>query len=272
MVDIYIPVWMRGTPLEQVYRDAWIETGDAVLAREAVRTSPDYLDLFPGNARDDGSVRYDEDTYLSIRESYADSLLSVGVNPDLFTSKFGDLIAGSVSPAEFASRVDTVYERVIDAIPEVRQRMDTYYGTGMTPQAILASFLDPDIGTGILEKRISISEIGAEASTRGFDVTQDFANRLYEAGTDTASEAAQFFALGENLLPSLQVLASRHDDPDDDFTLEEFAAAEIFNNPAQRRRMRLLFAQERADFNTGTGTGVLFARTDEGALTGLAAR
>jgi len=215
-------------------------------------------------------VRYDEDTYLAVRESYADSLLSVGVNPDLFTARFGDLIEGAVSPAEFSSRVESVYTRVIDAAPAVRERMNNYYGSGMTDQAIIASFMDPDIGQAILEKRIAVSEVGAEASVRGFNIVQDFANRLYEAGTDTTSEAAQFFSLAGNLLPTLGVLTARHNDPNDSFTLENFAASEIFGDPNQRRRIRTLMAQERSTFNTGANT--LLAQTQEGGLTGLTER
>lgn len=268
MAETYVPVWMRGTPLEQVYINAWIETGDAALARETVRENPAYDQYFPGNQRDDGTIRYDEDTYLAIVESYGDSLLSVGVNPDIFSTRFGELIAGAVSPAEFASRVENVYTRVIDATPEVAQRMDEFYGTGFSTEAVLASFLDPDIGTAILEKRIAVSEVAAEASRRNFNLTLDFANRLYEAGTDTASEAARFFSLAENALPTLSVLAARHADPEDDFTLEDFAASEVFGSAAARRRTRTLLAQERASFTTGSLTGVV--GSDSGGLTGLA--
>ncbi len=267
MAETYVPIWMRGTPLEQVSINAWVETGDVQMAREAVRADPAYGQFFPGNVREDGSIRYDEDTYLAITESYGDALLSVGVNPDLFSTRFGELIAGAVSPAEFASRVENVYTRVIDATPEVAQRMDEFYGVGLTTEAILASFMDPDIGTAILEKRIAVSEVAAEASTRNFSLTFDFANRLYEAGTDTASEAARFFSLAENALPTLAVLAARHADPDDDFTLEDFAASEIFGSAAQRRRTRTLLAQERASFTTGSLTGVV--GSEGGGLTGL---
>jgi len=267
MVDIYIPIWMRGTPMEAVYRDTWIETGDALLSREMVRTTDYYQEAFSGNVRDDGSVRYDEDTYLSFVEAYSDAILSAGLNPDLFQNRYGDLIAGNVSPNEFASRVENVYQRVIDAVPEVRERLNEYYGVGMTNQAIMASFMDADVGAAILEKRIAVSEVGAEASVRGFTIAQEFANRLYEAGTDTTSEAAQFFSLAENSLPVLNALASRHDDPDDDFTLEEFAAAELFSDPQQRRTIRRLLAQERSTFSLG---GATMRRSEGYGLTGLA--
>jgi hypothetical protein len=157
---------------------------------------------------------------------------------------------------------------VIDAAPQVAERMNAFYGTGMTTSAIVASFLDPDIGTAILEKRIAVAEVAAEASKRNFTVVKDFAEMLYEAGTDTQSEAAQFFGFAENTLPTLQVLAARHDDPDDDFTLEEFAAAELFQNPLQRRRLRLQMAQERSTF--GQSGEAAFTRSQAGGVAGLA--
>lgn len=266
--NVFIPIWLRGTPLEQVYIDAWVETGDAMLAVEAVRADNRYDDYFAGNKRDDGSVRYDESTYQSLIEGFEDVLLSINVNPDLFSARFADLIEGAVSIPEFTQRVENVYERVIDASPEVAARLNEYYGVGMGTNAIIASFLDPDVGSLILDKQIAVSEVGAEASKRGFNATKDFANRLYEAGTDTASEAAQFFSLAENMIPTLATLAARHDDPDDDFTLEEFAAGEIFNNPLQRRRTRLLLAQERATF--GQSQEAAFTRAQTGGVAGLA--
>lgn len=265
--EVYIPIPLRGTPLEQVFIDAWVETGDAQMAMEEVRKDARYTDFFAGNKRPDGSVRYDENTYLSLIESFEDTLLSINVNPDLFQPQFAGLIEGNVSVNEFASRVDNLYERVIDAAPQVAERMNEYYGTGMGINAIVASFLNPDIGTAILEKRIAVSEVGAEASRRNFTVSRDLANMLYEAGTDTASEAAQLFSLAENTIPTLQAFAARHDDPDDDFTLDDFVAAEVFNNPASRRRTRLLLAQERATF--GQSGEAAYRRSNAGGVAGL---
>ena len=272
VINMYMPPWLEGTPLADEWLRAWTETGDGALALEAVRRHEAYDEVFAGNRRDDGTLRYDENTYFGIIESYEDALLSINVNPDLFRDKFADMLEGLVSPNEFNARVQTVWERVIDAAPAIRDYYATNFGMDFTDAGIIASFLDPDVGDAILNKNIAMSEVGGEASGRGFTVSTEFAKQLVNAGLDTASEAAQFFGSAENLIPTLSILAQRHENPDDDFNLEDFSQASIFNDPEQRRRIRRLQAQERASFREGVGQGGLLARGQSGGVTGLVKR
>ncbi len=263
--QLLLPPWMIGTPLEAIWTEAYIDTGDPTLSVEAVRRSPQYDQVFPGNRRDDGSLRYDEATYQGITESFEDSLLSVNVNPDLFRSKFPELVAGLVSPTEFNTRVQTMYENVIEAAPQIRDFYAREYGTDMTDSGIVASFLDPDIGDAIINRRITVAEVGGEAATRGFDIARRAAESLVQAGVGRG-EAQQLFGAAAIQLPVLDVLAERHADIDDDFNIEEFTAASIFDDPEQRRRMRRLVAQERSLFGQ---TGLAFQRDQGLGATGL---
>ena len=264
--DLYMPQWMTKTGLADVWRQAYIEHGDSTLAMEEVRRAPEYDTYFAGNRRDDGSLRYDENTYLSIVESYEDALLSVNVNPDLFQDKFGGLIEGLVSPSEFVNRVEGMYENVIESSPAIRDFYAANFGIDMTDNAIIASFLDPDIGQAVLDKRIAISQIGGEAATRGLNVGKEYAESLQRAGIGRG-EAQRFFGEAVNMMPALSALAARHADPDDEFDLEEFTNASIFDDPEQRRRMRRLMAQERSTFSGGAQ--VDYARGQVGGITGL---
>ncbi len=265
-VDLYMPAWLNKTGLSEVWKEAYILYGDATLAMEEVRRAPEYDTYFAGNRREDGSLRYDENTYLGIVESYEDALLSVNVNPDLFQDKFSGLIEGLVSPAEFVNRVEGMYENVIESSPAIRDYYATNYGIDMTDNAIIASFLDPDIGQSILDKRIAISQIGGEAATRGLNVSHDYAESLQRAGIGR-EQAQNFFGDAVSLVPTLSALAARHADPDDEFDLDEFTQASIFDDPEQRRRMRRLVAQERSTF-TGGGQ-VDFVRGQRGGVQGL---
>ena len=264
--ELYMPSWMTRTGLADVWREAYITYGDSTLAMEEVRRAPEYDTYFAGNRREDGSLRYDENTYFGIIESYEDALLSVNVNPDLYTEKFGDLIAGLVSPTEFVNRVEAMYENVIESSPAIRDFYATNYGIDMTDSAIIASFLDPDVGQAVLDKRISISQIGGEAATRGLNVSFEYAESLERAGV-SRSGAQDFFGDAVGMVPALSVLAARHADPDDEFDLEEFTQASIFDDPTQRQRMRRLIAQERSTF-TGGGQ-VDYMRAPSGGITGL---
>ena len=159
MPDFYIPIWMRGTPLAFIYEDAYAETGDALLALEDVRASDTYSYYFAGNVRDDGSLRYDENTYQNIMESYEDTIISSGLNPDIFRDQMVGMLEGNTSPAEFNTRVESVRSRMLssNAIPEVAAFYSENYGIDMTDNAILASLLDPDIGEGIVSERLAVS-------------------------------------------------------------------------------------------------------------------
>ena len=268
--NVYAPEWLVGTPLADVWWTAYIDTGSGTLAIEAVRNDSAYDEIFEGNRRDDGSLRYDEGTYFGILESFADSLLSIDLNPDLFRSKFPGMIAGLVSPNEFASRVNNVYERVLTSTEQIRNYYAAEFSFDMTDQAIVASFLDSDIGDAILNRRIAISEVGGSAAARNFNPSIGLVEELVSYGLDTQDEAQQFFSVAEDVIPSIQVLARRHADPDDTFDLEDFTNAQLFGDPEQRRRMRRLMAQERTSFSSDRSLTVIGG--DRGRLTGLQER
>jgi hypothetical protein len=267
--QLYVPPWLPKGAAD-VWLEAWKLDDTPGFAIDQVRKHGDYGIWFPGNVREDGSTIMSEDEYVANIESYKDSLLSIGVNPDLFDEQFPNLIQGLVDPGEFNQRVQTMYESVLVAAPAIRDYYAAEYSFDMTDSAIIASFLDPDIGQAIITRRIAISEVGGEASQRSFNVGAAFSERLVQAGLDTQGEAAQFFAEADMMIPAISVLAARHQDPDDDFDLEEFTQATIFGDPDQRRRMRRLMAQERSSF--GADRSLTVTGGDRGLLTGLESR
>lgn len=257
--------------LFNIYYQAWIETGDANLALAAMRASPRYDEYFAGNRREDGTLRYDELTYNAIVEDFSDTLRNVaGVNPDLFRSKFGDLIAGNKSPDEFFSQVSALVERVVLDAPEVLQQYSAYWGIEATTEGLIAMALDPEMDELVLNQQITMAEIAAEGTQRGFSIDKDFAASLFNADLNEQA-AADFFGEAGAWVPVLNVLAARHADPDDEFDLTSFAASEIFDDPTQRQRMRRLVSQERASFITTGGFGVQTAEKT-GGLSGLGRR
>ena len=270
---IQVPIVFQGTPLAEVWYDAYIESvGDVNLALAAVQRHADYDKYFAGNRREDGSIRWEEGVYRSIRESYALTISSYGMQSSLFEDKFAEMIATDVSAEEFSARMDNLYTRVVDSIPSIAEWYAQNHGIEMTAAAILASFMDRTVSDSILNKEITMAEIGGEAATRGFQVVTDMADMLFEAGVDDRSQAGQLFASAEAALPVLNVLAARHADPDDDFDLNEFVEAEVLRDPVQQRRIRRLLAQERSDFAMGSGQGSAFSLDQSGRRSGLEAR
>ena len=258
--------------LVHVYGDAWAETGDPNMAWLYVQADPQYDTFFPGNRREDGTLRHTEFEYWSQMEGYADVFRSVGLNPDLWREHFVTLMEGDVSPDELAAeRIEPVFERILDSSPEIRAYYAEMHGLELTDSAILAAALDPEMGDKILNRQIGIAEIGGEAALRGFDLAATYAESMYQQGIGRG-QAQELFGDAAEDLPILNVLAQRHADADDDFDIYEFTNAAVFDDPTQRRRMRRLIAQERQSFNQSVGMGALHLRNQEGGSQGLALR
>jgi hypothetical protein len=261
-------------PLLQAFLTGYVEHGDVALAQATMRADSAYDTYFPGNRRpEDGTIRFTEVEYSSYRDYFRATLASVNVNPDLFTDKFARLIEGDVSPAEFAARVDAIYERVVSGSAQIR----AWYASGglggdqfapieLTDSALIASALDPEVGEAILNRRISMAEVGGEGALRGFGIDFNLAESLVQAGVGKG-QAQELFGQAAAQLPILDVLARRHNDPDDDFDINEFTKAAIFDDPVERQRIRRLIAQEQGLYTQGA-----FNRGREGEVLGLLAR
>lgn len=250
----------------------WTETGDTTRAWEEMLARPELERYFPGIKRPDGTLRMELEDYAVTEEGYDNVLASVGINPAVFRDQYWRWIKGEVSPDElFAERVEPMYERILEAAPEIKAWYATQNGLELTTEAILASALDPEgVGSKVLEQQITMAEIGGTAVGAGFeDIDLDLVERLRQRDY-TRVEAEQLFGQARSFVPVLDILARRHADPDDTFDLEEFTSSEVFNDPIQRRRMRRLMQQERASF-TGGAAGT-FATQRTGEVTGLRAR
>lgn len=261
--------WMT-EGLLNTYSQSWTqyESGDVALAE--VRQTEEYQTIFKGNYdAETGGVRMSESDYFASKAEFDANLIGIGINPDLFEDEWEAALEGEVSPREMNSRIEAAYERIIDSAPAIRDYYAQNFGIEMTDAAIVASVLKPSLGEQVLNKQISMAEIGGEAALRGYEIASGMAESLFRAGLGR-DEAAGLFGAASNQLPILDVLAKRHQDPDDDFDLQEFVTAGIYDDPQQRRRMRRLIAQEGSMFGSREG-GAERSRTT-GAMTGLTAQ
>ena len=273
-----LPPWMRDAPeLAAAYLYEMIDVqGNAPDAAnnalETIRTAPEYQAMydahFMGNRREDGTLRLDENQYLSRKQGYRDAIMGVDpqMNPSVFEEEFSDLIAGGVDETEFGRRVDALYSRVLSQGPEIREFYGTEFGIDMTDQGILASLMSPRVQDAVLAKQLTMAEIGGEASMRNFDITSEFVNLLEQQGMDR-EEANRMFGNAERMMPALSALAARHGDIDDDFDITEYAGAAFLNDAEQVRRVNRLQAQEKASFTGSAATDI--ARSGQGGITGL---
>ena len=236
----------------ELFANEWARTGDPQVAIAEVRRSPAYEIAFPGNKRPDGTVKFDEVTYTGLKESYIGTLQEYGIprntSVDLLTDRFTGLIEGEVSAREFAQRVDAVYQGIQENIPEVTEFYRENFGLELTPEAIFVGALDPTVGEEIVAGRITTAQIGGEAARAGFEITGDFAQRLQRAGISQA-QARQLFTSAQAELPRLQELQARGGvEQPEQFTLEQFTEAAVFQSPEELEEIRLLEAEEASRF------------------------
>ena len=240
--------WMNEDMLRE-YVGAYTseDYGTHDLALEYLRTTEAYEQAFPGNRREDGSLRLTEGEYFSYKEAVR-SDLSQYVNPDLFDAQFVQLMENDVSYAEFSSRFQTVVDRVLLQADAIQAAYAENTGVAMTTSAMIAAALDPDVGTALLNRQITMAEVSGTADQRGFDISSDLSNRLAEQGV-TLSSARELFGRAAQIVPIIDVLAERHNDPDEAFTIEDFLQSDVFADPAERNRMRRLLAAEASLFS-----------------------
>jgi len=236
----------------ELFANEWARTGDPQVAIAEVRRSPAYEIAFPGNKRPDGTVKFDEVTYTGLKESYIGTLQEYGIprntSVDLLTDRFTGLIEGEVSAREFAQRVDAVYQGIQENIPEVTEFYRENFGLELTPEAIFVGALDPTVGEEIVAGRITTAQIGGEAARAGFEISGDFAQRLQRAGISQA-QARQLFTSAQAELPRLQELQARGGvEQPEQFTLEQFTEAAVFQSPEELEEIRQLEAEEQSRF------------------------
>ena len=237
----------------ELFAQEWARSGDPQVAISEVRRNPIYEIAFPGNKRPDGTVKFDEVTYTGLKESYIGTLQEYGIprntSVDLLTDRFTGLIEGEVSAREFAQRVDAVYQGIQENIPEVTEFYRENFGLELTPEAIFVGALDPTVGEEIVAGRITTAQIGGEAARAGFEISGDFAQRLQRAGISQA-QARQLFTSAQAELPRLQELQARGGvEQPEEFTLEQFTEAAVFQSPEELEEIRLLEAEEATRFS-----------------------
>ena len=267
-----VPFMRNKGNLLQIYVDTWAATGNDQLALQAVRDSDEYETYFPGNYRIDPStgeqagVRYTEAQYTALTDAYDRAFIEAGLNPDVFRDAeiYPALVAGDVGSEELTFRINSARQAFVDnpLAEEVRTYYAQNFNIDMTDSALLASALDPSVGENILKRNIAVSQIGAEASARAFDITLQESERLFQLGV-TGTKAAQLFSQAEDLLGRIDTLASAQGR--EQLGISEFIQAEAFGSSAESQRFRNILAQQATESAVSFGA----RRTQQGAVTGL---
>ena len=236
----------------QLYARYWESTGDAQQAISQTRQDPQYDNIFPGNKTERGQIRYDEVTYFALEDSYIGTLAEYGIpratSINILQDRFVNLIEGGVSALEFEKRVADVYRGIVQNIPEVQQFYADNFDINLDEQSIFLGALDPTVGEDIVSGKITPAQIGGEARRAGFTISLEEAQRIQRSGL-SQQEARRLFTQAQTEIPRIQELQTRGGrEPVEEFGLEQFTEAAVFQSPEELEQIRLLEAEEASRF------------------------
>ena len=232
----------------------WKDTGDAQQAISQTREDTAYDTIFPGNKNQRGQVRYDEVTYFAVKDSYIGTLAEYGIprntSLNILEDRFTSLLENEVSANEFQQRVASVYRGIQENIPEVQNFYATNFGLDLDQQSIFLGALDPTVGEDIVSGKITAAQIGGEAARAGFTISFSEAERIQRSGL-TQAEARRLFTSAETELPRIQELQGREGkEVTNQFTLQDFTEAAVFQSPEELQVIQRLEADEASRYST----------------------
>lgn len=260
--------WMP-QPLVDIFIEEFINSaGNPDVAMARMRQSAQYEIYFPGNKTEDGLIQLPEAEYVAGRDTFNLELISYGIDPDVLGHIYPTLVAGGIRPDDFRRRMATLYTDVASNTPFVRQVYAEEFGSGdISIASLMANGLDPSTNPMVFEERIKKSQIGGEMLQAGLNLDMTHVTRLAGMGLNQQS-AREFYGQARTLLPTLNNLMTRHNDPDDEFDINELSDALLISDPDQLEVIQRLFGQERSMFSPLN----LFQIQQGGAVAGLRQR
>jgi hypothetical protein len=228
-----------------------------------------YAKRFAGNAARvaAGMNAYDEGTYLEVENAYEETLRRYGlsnmISPDRAANqaKFADYMGKGIAPTEFAGRIQTVADEVINADADVKAQFKAFYPS-ITDADLVSYFLDPKQTLPVLQTKVRAAEIGGAATSQDLGITQERAMELGKFGV-TRKDAITGFSQVAEALPTGKKLSDIYAEEKIGYT-QQVAEDEYLKQDAQAKLKRnRLASKERAMFSgqSGVGSGSLTRQT-----------
>lgn len=241
-----------------------------------LRDTAAYKQRFAANqARINKGLRaLSEAEYIGLEDQYQDVMRRYGLPQSYYTrgelgrqEGFEKFISQDVSPVELEDRIQTAYDRVINANPEVSIALKTFY-PGITNGDILAYTLDPDKALGEIKRKITAAEIGGAAVQAGLTTNLSDAEYLAQYGI-TKEQAQSGYRTISGYLPRAQQLSSIYGGQFEGGPYTQASAErEVFGTPGaaeEERKRRKITQLETAAFSGQSGlTGGALGRERAG--------
>ena len=232
----------------------------------ALRATDAYKKRFSANADRiaKGLTALNEREYLGMEDQYQNIMRNYGL-PATYYAKdsmgtqagFNQLLANDVSAAELEDRVITAQSRVINANPEIKQALRSFY-PDITDGDILAYTLDPTKALTDIKRKVTAAEIGGAALGAGLKTSQTAAEGLAGYGI-TKQQAQQGYGAIAQFLPTGEKLSQIYQESP--YTQQQ-AEQEIFNladsaNAAKKRKRLSQLETGSFSGSSGAGSGAL---------------
>lgn len=220
----------------------------------------DYTKRFSGNAAriKQGLNAYSESEYLTLEDSYADTLRRnnlgnlLSVDAASNQAKFAGYMEKGLSAVEFADRIDEVSTRVLNMDPNIKKQFQTYY-PGIKDNDIISYVLDPENTMPVLKNKITAAEIGASALQVGLKATsQPMAETLAQSGVSKSEALAGYQQIGE-FLPDAELYSQIYKQEGITYNQETAEKDVLLGQAEATRKRKRLASLERAAFEGSSG-------------------
>ena len=228
----------------------------------ALRATDAYKKRFSANADRiaKGLSALNEREYLGLEDQYQSIMRNYGLPASYYAKDsmgtqagFNQLLANDVSAAELEDRVMTAQSRVINANPEIKQALRSFY-PDITDGDILAYTLDPTKALTDIKRKVTAAEIGGAALGAGLATSQLAAENLANYGV-TKGQAQQGYGAIAEFLPTGQKLSQIYQETPYTQTQAEQEIFNLADSATAAKKRKRLSQLETATFSGSSGAG-----------------
>ena len=264
------------TPLQKYIQDG-ISPAEFTIR---LRNEPAYKRRFAANESriQQGLRAISEAEYIELEDRYQDIMRRYGMPESYYKTEkdpvtgitlqpgFEKFIAGDVSPVELEDRIQTAYNRVLKANPEVMTSLKQFYGDTITNGDILAYALDTKNAIENIKRKVTAAEIGAGAMMAGLPTGVSRAEELASYGV-TGEQARERFQTVAQIAPRGGQLAEIYKQtPYTQATAEQEVFGLAGATEAQRQRRKLTELETAAFSGTSGAAAGALARDRAGTF------
>ena len=237
------------------------------------RYNEPYLRRFEGNRKRmvAGLAPLDDKTYLANEAAYGKIFEAYGLKQFANRERYANFIGSDIAPDEVAERVQLVFNRVNNAMPQVSKALLQFYPE-LTTQDLMAYSLDPVNQLPALQRKIQAAEIGGAALAQNLRTSltpttftgegaAPFTNvargtigveAMQKAGA-TAETAAKASAFVADVLQPAEKISAIYGDRLAQYGQQQAEQEAFLSSVEAKKRREALAAAERAAFQGEAG-------------------